>query len=392
MLTFLWIVAMFAIIGGIAGIVWKWGAWAKALTDYEERHRSWERKWKDGVEPQKPSRPKVAGVYITIVIVGALALIALSGATQVPATHVAVVENTWLGVFFDLGPGTHIFPFEPRLWPLVTNVTKYDLRRQIIEIGGNKPTVQETGVQADSNSPGRPVVYFWARGWAYPNRVKIIELHRRYGKGYLDDWVERVWVSSLKGIQGQHPYDYVGNFRVRMQDEVEQALQTQLVAEDEEPIVFVSQLAIVDFGYDSAIESYLDLVAQKEFERQQAEQQILINQQNQAATIIQATTTFSQTVIAADAEKEKRIREATGEADAKKLLAVAEAYTIKAKYQAEADGIKLVQEAVSQAPDYLTYQKQRVWGEGGADVPETLIIGLEGMVPFLDLLPSETSP
>lgn len=322
-----------------------------------------------------------------LIVVGILASVALSGAAQVPATHIAVVENTWTGKFFSLSPGTHVFPFEPRLWPLATLVFKYDLRRQIIEIGGNQPTIQEAGVQADSKSPGRPVVYFWARGWAYPNRDKIIELHRRYGPRYLDDWVERVWFSSLKGIQGQRPYDYVGNYRVMMQDEVESELQAQLFAEDEEPIVYVSQLAIVDFGYDRAIESYLDQVAQKEFERQQAEQQILINQKNQAAAIIQATTAYSETVIAANAEKEKRIREAEGQAEGQKKIADAQAYEIRAKYQAEAEGISLVQKAVSQAPDYLTYQRQRAWGEGGAKVPQTLFVGEgTGVVPFLDLM------
>jgi len=384
MLTFLSILAFLAVIAGIAGIVWRWAAWAGDLAKYHKDRQLWER-WKEGPEPQRPARTKIMAVYAVMIIVGGLMLVALSGATQVPATHVAVVENTWTGQFFELGPGTHIFPFEPRLWPLVTSVTKYDLRRQIIEIGGQP--VREVGVQADSNSPGRPVVYFYGRGWGYPNKAKIIELHRRYGPRYLDDWVERVWVSSLKAIQGERPYDFVGNYRVQFQNLVEEALQQELLAEDGEPIVFVSQLAIVDFDFSPEVNAFLDQVAQKQFEKQQAEQEVRIAEQQQKATLIRAQTTYSETVRLAEAEKEKRIREAEGQAEAQKTLADARAYEIKAKYQAEADGIRLVQEAVSQAPDYLTYQKQRVWGEGGAQVPETLIIGLEGIVPFLDLLP-----
>jgi hypothetical protein len=266
-------------VGGIVGLAYQWWRWFSQLETWRRDHQHWE-SFQRGEEPRKPAAPKGA-LYSVLIIVGALMFVALSGATQVPATHFAVVENTWTGQFFSLGPVTHIFPFEPRLWPLVSRVFKYDLRRQIIEIGEptkEQPTVQGSGVQADSNSPGRPVVYVHARGWSYPNREKIIELHRRYGPDYLNSWVERVWVSSLKGIQGQRPYDFVGNFRVRMQDEVEKDLQAQLLAEDEQPIVIVSQLAIVNFGYDPAIEGYLDQVAQKEFERQSAEQQILINQ------------------------------------------------------------------------------------------------------------------
>lgn len=380
MITFLTFIAVSVMLSGVFVFLSPLIGWV--LSDSYDR-------------PDKIPKPHVKSA-LTLAIAGIVVLIILSGATQVPATHIAVVENSWTGQFFSLGPGTHIFPFEPRLWPIVTSVEKYDLRRQIIEIGGQP--VREVGVQADSNSPGRPVVYFFGRGWAYPNKAKIIELHRRYGKNYQDDWVERVWVSSLKAIQGERPYDFVGNYRVQFQDLVEQELQKQLLDVDEEPIVFVSQLAIVDFDFSAEVNAFLDQVAEKEFKQQQAQQDVRIAEQEQKAATIRAETLFIQkkrgaeatqaeTVALAKGEAEATKTKAAGEADARKLLADADAYAIHTKYQAEANGITMVQEAVSQAPDYLTYQKQRVWGEGGADVPETLIIGLEGMVPFLDLLP-----
>jgi regulator of protease activity HflC (stomatin/prohibitin superfamily) len=352
----------------------------------------------------EPTASGNLGVAVAILVGGLLVFFALTGATQVPATHVAVVENTFTGQFFSLGPGTHIFPFEPRLWPLTTVVTKYDLRRQIIEIGAppagsgagdEMEAVMRWGVEADSNSPGRPIVRYHARGWAYPNQDEVIELHRRYGLGYADRWVERVWISALKAVQGRNPYDYVGNNRIQMQDEIEQALQEQLLAEDGEPIVIVSQLAVVNFGYDPNMESYLDSVAQKEFERQQAEQQILINEKQQNAAKIEADTNYIVTVRRAEAERAQRIAQAEGQAQAQKTLADAEAYSIRAKYEAEAEGIKLVQEAIARSPEYLTYQQQEAWAAGGAQVPNTLIVGLEGAVPFLNLLPGmgeEASP
>ena len=208
----------------------------------------------DEYKSEKPPSLSRQGVILTAL--GISALIALSGTAQIPATHVGVVENTWTGELFMLQSGTHIFPFEPRLWPLVTHVEKYDLRRQIIEIGGQP--VKQKGVQADSNSPGRPVVYFFCRGWAYPNAERIVELHRRYGRNYLDDWVKRVWVSSLKAIQDERPYDFVENHRVEFQNLVERALQQELLTEDGEPLVYVSQLAVVDFAFSSEVDKVLD--------------------------------------------------------------------------------------------------------------------------------------
>jgi hypothetical protein len=345
MIVLLRFVATLVLVGGIADLTIPSIKWL--LTD------KWDKK--DMEKPKMPAKRATA-----IFLVGIFMLVALTGATQVPATHIAVVENTFTGQFFSLGPGTHICPFEPRLVPLMTSVAKYDLRRQTIEIGGQP--VREVGVQADSNSPGRPVVYFYGRGWAYPNKEKIIELHRRYGPQYLDGWVERVWVSSLKAIQGENPYDYVGNNRVEFQNLVEKALQKELLAEDESPLVFVSQLAIVDFDFSTEINAFLDQVAQKEFQKQQAEQDVRIAEQEQKATTIRAETNYIQTKRNAEAEKERLIAEAEGQAQARERLADAEAYTIQAKYQAEANGIKKMQDALAASPEaYLTYQKTNQW-------------------------------
>lgn len=297
---------------------------------------------------------------ILLVCAGLLLFVTLSGAAQIPATHIGVAENTWTGQFATLPPGTHVWPFQPKLVPFVTQVWKYDLRRQTIEIGSQP--VSEQGVQADSNSPGRPVVYFYARGWAWPNPDAIVELHRKYGPGYLDNWVERVWISSLKAVQGESPYDYVGNYRVKMQDEVETNLQKQLLGEAEQPIVFVSQLAIVDFDFDASINAYLDAVAQKSFEMQQAEQQILINEKQQKAATIDAETRYITTKRAAEAEQAKLIAEAEGRSRAEVLLADAEAYKITVKYKAEAEGVQLVQKALAQSPAaYLDYVRIQSW-------------------------------
>ncbi|PIQ73791.1 hypothetical protein COV58_00540 [Candidatus Roizmanbacteria bacterium CG11_big_fil_rev_8_21_14_0_20_36_8] len=326
-------------------------------------------------------------MYLTslaIFFLGTILSIILTGATQVPATRIAVVENTWTGRFYTLGPGTHFWPVARNLTPLVSRVFQYDLRRQVIEIG--ESPVQENGVQADSNSPGRPVVFFHARGWANPNPETIIELHKRYGEGYLDNWVERVWVSALKGVQGQAQYDEVGSNRVVFQDLVETTLQMQLLDENETPLVFVSQLAIVDFDFEDSINTYLNTVAEKEFSRQQAEIQIGINTAIQEAQTIDAQTNYITTKRKAEAEKEKRIAEADGAAQAVVLAADAAAYEITARYQAEAGGITAVQTALAASPDaYLEYVRNTRWD---GVLPQYMLGGAP--VPFISL--PNTSP
>lgn len=362
----------------LLGVVWGIAGWVEYYEKKDEK--SWDKESNQLLSKQK--RPSLV-LPIVVFSIGILFFGILTGVAQIPATHIAVVENTWTGKLISLGPGTHIWPLEPRLVPFISRVTNYDLRRQIIEIGGEP--VRERGVQADSNSPGRPVVSFWARGWAYPNPDKIIELHRRYGPGYQDNWIERVWVSSLKAVQGERPYDFVGNKRVEFQDLVEKGLQEQLLGEDKIPLVEISQLAIADFGFDENIEAYLNTVAQKEFERQQAEQQILINQKQQEAAQIQAETNYIITKRAAEAEQAKLIAEAKGRAEGQKLVAEAEAYQIRVKYQAETDGIKLVQEALAKSPEaYLEYQRNQRWN---GELPRYMLGSVP--LPFVQIQPEK---
>lgn len=287
------------------------------------------------VNPQFRFSGRMLGIVLLLIL---FLLLVSSGYTQIPATHIGVAENQWTGNYFTVEPGFHFWPLDPRIVPFAVTVTKYDLRRQIIEIGAEP--ARQNGVQTDSNSPGRPVVFFFARGWAYPNRETIIELHRKYGKTYQDSWVERVWISSLKAIQGEKAYDYVGNYRVQMENDVEKALQLQLIGDNDKPLVFVSQLAIVDFDYDDNVNSYLNEVAKKEFERQSAEQQIIINSKLQEAAKIKAETDY----ITA------------------KRQAEAEAIATQVKADAEAYSIKVVREELSKAPaEALTYFQVQRW-------------------------------
>ena len=370
MIPLLWVIAVLMLVGAIA-----WGVVLGVRYDrgdYEEKTTD---------KGKKMGLKHLLMAPVRLLVGSLILMILLTGAVGVPATSGAIGENTVTGQLFYIGPGTHIFPIDPRMIPLLTHVTKYDLRRQQIEIGQNKPTIKDGGVEAISSSPGNPNVYFYARGWAMPNPSKLIELHKKYGHGYLDDWVERVWISALKAVQGSKEYNYVGKNRDEFQTLVEQGLQTQLLSDDGEPLVLVSQLAVVDFGYTEDIDKYLNAVAQKEFERQQSEQQILINTQKQEAETIAAQTLYYVQVKGAEGSKQAAILTAEGVSSATKVEADGTAYKIRAEYEATAQGIKAVQETLARnSAAYLEYQRITTWN---GILPQ--IWAADGALPLLNL-------
>lgn len=323
------------------------------------------------------TKPKKLTVPIVIILVSILLTIVFSAATYVGPKEIGVVENTWSGQLYVLEPGTHIWPFSQRVAPLVTKVYIYSTENRAIEIGS--VPAAGGGVSASSSSEGQPVVYFAARGWATINKDTVVELHKKYGADYLDGWVEKLWVSSLKKIQGEHPYDYVANHRQEMETVVEEQLQSQLLGDDGvSNLVIVSQLAIIDFDYDEKVNAYLDSVSQMQFQRQQAEMQIEINKQTQEAEKIAADTTFLVTKRNAEAEAVKRITEAQGAADAVKLAADAEAYRIKAEAEAQSQAIKLIGEKLD--PQYIQYLLSLRWN----GVNPTVTMG-SGTVPVITI-------
>jgi hypothetical protein len=325
---------------------------------------------------------------VALAFVCAILLVALSGAVYVPATSNAVIENTLTGDLFVLEPGTRVWPFEPRLTPVVTKVTLYDLRDQVIEIGGQP--VKEMGVEASSSSPGRPIVYFYARGWAKANPNKLIELHRRRGTDWADSWVEKVWVTALKNVQRITAYDYVGTDPLEFTQRVESGLQAELSDVDGEPIIFVSQLAIADYDYADEVNSYLDQVAQLEFTRQEEVNRERVVLQQQTNKQIEADTDYNVKKRAAEAYRIEIETRAEGDATAKKLAADAEAYAIEQKYAAEAEGVVLLQQALARSPEaYLDYLRAMQW-DGRLPtwwMPGSAESGLP--IPFIDVAPPE---
>jgi regulator of protease activity HflC (stomatin/prohibitin superfamily) len=373
-----------ALIGiGLAGVIV-----ALRIANYRARVAAYEvaarRRGNDEAVATPPPLPGFK-LPIAIAVVGILLGGVLGSATVVPPNNVAVIENSASGSITSLGAGTYFWPFEPRLVPFVTRTYVYALKQTRIEIGGrlknerNERTVAN-GVASTSNSPGQPIVYFYAQGWAEPNPAKLEQLHRRYGPGYADAWVEPTWTTTLKSIQGQRAFDYIAANRAKLESEVETALQGQLNDDDMLPIVFVRQLAIVDFDYDDVTNRRLAEISQREFERQQAAAQIEINTQKQKAAAIEAETNFNNTKRAAEAEQAKRIAEAEGIAQATKTQAQAEAFKIEAEAKARSSAIRDINTAIANSPSYLEYQRTERWD---GKLPQYQLGG--SPVPFVDL-------
>lgn len=347
---------------------------------------------------EAPRKPRLIVPIVGMIMAGLLIIVMFfGGAAQISSTAIGVAENTVEGAFYTLKPGTHIWPFSQNVTPFITKITVYDTRDQIIEIGEapegatapeGMTLTQIYGVPAGSNSPGQPIVFFNARGWARVNPDKIIELHRRFGPTYLNTWVEHQWVTTLKAMQGTLSYDFVKKSREDLQNLVEKSLQQQLLDADEKSLVIVRQLTIKDYDYEGEVNTFLAGVAGKEFERQKAEQQFEVNKKLQESAKVEADTNFFVTKRNAEAEQAKLIAEATGRAEAVKVEADADAYATRVRYEAEATGLGLVQSALAKSPAaYLEYQKTLRWN---GVLPTNLWAGAS--VPFLNVPMNQASP
>lgn len=382
-----WMLVLVGIAMMLGGFIWGVSKYLKSHPDSFRDEDSYSRRKKENPATSSSS-PSYWGP-IALFSVGVVWFIwMLTGAAQIPATDIGVVENTVTGEFSGIGPGTHIFPFQPKLIPFVTHVTKYSLRRSNVEVGSPDDTKNfdiKKAVEADSNSPGRPSVYFWARVWAYPNQEMIVELHKRYGPDYLHNWIERVYIAALKSVQGKSEYYYVGQDRVGFQHEVEKALQEQLTDQGGTPIVFVQQLAVVNFKFSDATENFLQSVQKIEFDRQQAEQQIQVNAKQQEAQKISAQTSYLVETRNAERDRDAKIARATGDARAVELDADAQRHRIEQLYVAESEGILKVQKSLAESPEaYLHYQQTKQWD---GKLPQYMLGN--SPIPFIDLTPEK---
>lgn len=312
----IWIFRILFLVLLIASVAVPIVLWLNKNDKYNEEIRTWSRSNSSDQKPEFPSMKKYILGGVAAFLFSLLGLGVWGSAKYIPATSVGVVENTTTGSFSTIGPGIHVWPLQSNLVPFASKVTEYSLKRQRIEIGIDPETENApVGIAAGSNSPGNPAVYIQARGWATPNQDNVIILHRRYGGDYQNVWVERNWVTAVKSVQGQYPYDYLIKSRQKFADEVEQTLQAQMYEGDEQ-LVEVSQLAVTNFEFDGRIQEQLQQTAQKQFETQRAREEVEIAKQQQEKAKVEAETRLQ----VAEKDAESKVAAARGEAEAVRLV------------------------------------------------------------------------
>lgn len=343
--------------------------------------------------------PSAIAAVGLVFMIGANSLIVVVGNTEQN-----VLENTVSGEIHVLDSGTHIFPLDPRVIPLVTQPHTFETRKESRELGAptkecmDAPSATDrancfraTAVAADSVSPGRPPVYFHVKYQVapIPTEAALKELYRAYGPYYKEAWVEQQLTSAIKSVQGSRAYDFVGIRRAEFQTLVEEALNERLVGPSGEQLVIVTQLVVENYEFTPATNQYLDTVQQKEFERQKAEQQVEINRENQIAEQIAADTRYNVEQRDAERDRDAQIKRAEGMADSRQISADAEAYERLVKAEAEAEAIRLQIEQLGLDPQsYLKLIELEQWN---GKLPEYLF-GSGGeipVLPFLDVTPGD---
>jgi len=330
----------------------------------------------------KIKQPKYTlGVTLAAVGLGILVMLMFGIIAVVGPNEIGVLENSATGRFTVLNPGTYIWPFSGNA-PFVTSVKNYTLINQVVEVG--RSPAQKEGIQGDSNSPGRPVVYIVAKAWVHVNKDQILQLHRLYGQSYVQSWLNGVLQDAVKTVQGKNPYDYIGSNRGQFELDVTTEFQNRLLNnenEDKQQLIVVSQVQIIDWDLSEQMNQNLEAVIAKTNEAKTAGQQEEINLRNQAAAIVQSQTEYNITKKKAEADAEKLKLEAGAQAAATRLKADADAYAVAAKYKAESDGIKQIQQALSSIPDgYKLYLMYQSWN---GDLPDYLTSG--AVIPFIDI-------
>lgn len=307
---------------------------------------------------------------ILLVLMGILGIVDMTSAQYIGPAEIGVVENTSTGHLRVIKSGLHIWPFDSKVVPLVSNTSKYDLGAVKFEIGEGDKTNKD-GVQADSNTEGRPVVYFHNQINVTPNPDKIIELHKKFGPGYINSWVKQGAESATKTVQGNLPFDYVGNNRGDFELKVREELERRLKLDVGESWVNVNQVVVINYDYDDSTNNSLTQIfaakqkaSQAEAELKEAAQRKLITETNAQADAAKVTT-------AAQAEKQKRDLESQGDL---------------AKAKNDALGIKAIEEALASSPSYVGYLQATKWN---GILPQ--FYGGNGVIPFFNVTPAAAS-
>lgn len=312
---------------------------------------------------------------IPLFIIGLLGFVDMVSASYISPTEAGVLENQTTGSLQVIGTGLHVFPFDPKVVPLVTNVTTYSFSSK--SDGENSLILGEKNditkrVASASISPGNPVVYFWAKVVAVPNKNELITLHRRYGKGYLDGYVRDNFESAIKTIQGPQVFTFMANNRAEFEESVRVELQRRLGLETGgSPLLTVSFVNVLDYDYTKEVNDQLNQIVKAENDAISA-----------AARVKSATQDALAVREKANGDRDAAIAKAEGDRQAANKKSDSDLY---AKQQ-EALGITAVQNALASSPTYIQLQQVQRWN---GTLPQ--FFGGSEPIPFFNL-PTGSTP
>jgi regulator of protease activity HflC (stomatin/prohibitin superfamily) len=306
---------------------------------------------------------------IPVFVIGLLGFFWWGAAEYISPTEIGVVENQTNGSLTTIDRGLHVWPFDSRVAPVITKTTKYSFSSK--SDGDNSLTLGDKDdltkrIASASTSEGQPVVYFWVKLVAVPNREHILTLHRRYGRGYLQGYVSNNFESAVKTIQGKNEFDYLTDNRSKFETEVAEELNRRLAIEtvDKVPLVSIVFVNVLDFDYSPDVNAQLNRI-------------VSANNTAEAAKA-EANSVREK----ANGDKDAVIAKAEGDRQAAQLAADALLY----QKQKEAEGITAVQQALASSPTYTQLQQVQKWN----GVLPTFMGG-DSPIPFFNL-PSTTAP
>jgi regulator of protease activity HflC (stomatin/prohibitin superfamily) len=297
-------------------------------------------------------------------IIGAFAAAALLS-TQSLYT-IDSTENGVLTTFGNIsgiqGPGLNF------KIPLVQGITPYSLQTQNIEITQKRASCQAAGDKTEKDLGNTTYTkdqqYIYASTsaqYTLPTGDDLKLIHAKYQN--YDVLAHNYLNLGMKEVLGSYNTVDIPSKRGEISQQIEDAFKTQVQAEGL-PIK-IGQVQFGNFDFSCEYEQNVENAAKKKTDQTRTETEREIEK-----------ITKEKTIIAAEAEKAKATLEGDGEA-----------YKILAKARAEAEGVRLLQEAISRSPLVIEYKKADRWN---GQLPMN-IYGA-GPVPFLDVTAQNARP
>ncbi|MCP5431923.1 MAG: prohibitin family protein [Alphaproteobacteria bacterium] len=281
--------------------------------------------------------PRLPFLTAALFAIAAVAVLVVTGSFY-------TIDQGELGVVLRLGKVDHVAGpgFNVKV-PFVDSIVRVSVRTEKL-LYDNLPSyskdVQEAQIRISVNYRVNP--------------ANVADLYARYGTRYVDRAISPVVPERLKEVFGQFQAATVTADRVRLGQDVEEAIRTGVP--QDLIIIESSQIENIDFSdaYETAIEAAAQAEAEVRKSRNQLERERI--------------------------EAEKVIVQAQARAESVRQAAQAEADAIRLRGESEALAIKAKGDALRQNPELVTLIAAEKWN---GELPTTQVPG--AALPFITI-------